>query len=76
MLTSFDIKALVDVLPGKPSWKLGHVRIMGLKAYYFLMIWKEGNEPEVEQHRSAKVDEKSLNREAAVSSILTRKMSS
>ncbi|MEY3791278.1 MAG: hypothetical protein RLZ09_2114 [Pseudomonadota bacterium] len=42
----FDIKALVDVLPGKPSWKLGHVRIIGLKAYYFLMIWKAGYEPE------------------------------
>ena len=46
LLTSFDIKSLVDVLPGKPSWKLGHVRIMGLKAYYFLMIWKAGYEPE------------------------------
>jgi hypothetical protein len=46
LLTSFDIKALVDVLPGKPSWKLGHVRIIGLKAYYFLMIWKAGYEPE------------------------------
>ena len=46
LLTSFDIKALVDVLPGKPSWKLGHVRIIGLKAYYFLMIWKVGYEPE------------------------------
>jgi hypothetical protein len=46
LLTSFDIKALIDVLPGKPSWKLGHVRIMGLKAYYFLMIWKAGFEPE------------------------------
>jgi formate hydrogenlyase subunit 4 len=45
LLTSFDIKSLVDVLPGKPSWKLGHVRIMGLKAYYFLMIWKAGYEP-------------------------------
>ena len=47
LLTSFDIKALVDVLPGKPSWKLGHVRIIGLKAYYFLMIWKPGYEPEL-----------------------------
>jgi ubiquinone/menaquinone biosynthesis C-methylase UbiE len=47
LLTSFDIKALVDVLPGKPSWKLGHVRVMGFKAYYFLMIWKEGCEPEI-----------------------------
>lgn len=46
LLTSFDIKALVDVLPGRPSWKLGHVRIIGLKAYYFLMIWKAGYEPE------------------------------
>jgi hypothetical protein len=46
LLTSFDIKALVDVLPGKPSWKLGHVRIIGLKAMYFLMICKAGYEPE------------------------------
>ena len=46
LLTSFDIKALVDVLPGKPHWKLGHVRIIGLKAYYFLMIWKTGYQPE------------------------------
>ena len=46
LLTSFDIKALVDVLPGRPSWKLGHVRIIGLKAYYFLMIWKAGYELE------------------------------
>jgi SAM-dependent methyltransferase len=47
LLTSFDIKALVDVLPGKPFWKLGHVRVMGFKAYFFLMIWKEGFEPTV-----------------------------
>jgi hypothetical protein len=46
LLTSFDIKSLVDVLPSKPSWKLGYVRIIGLKAYYFLMIWKAGYEPE------------------------------
>lgn len=76
LLTSFDIKALVDVLPGKPSWKLGHVRIMGLKAYYFLMIWKEGCEPELEQKGSTKIEEKSQNRETAISSTFTRKMSS
>jgi hypothetical protein len=74
LLTSFDIKALVDVLPGKPSWKLGHVRIMGLKAYYFLMIWKEGNEPGVEKMRSTKVEENSQSREAAVSSTLPKKI--
>jgi SAM-dependent methyltransferase len=48
LLTAFDLKALVDVLPGRPFWKLGHVRVMGLKAYFFLMIWKEGFEPAIE----------------------------
>ena len=42
LLDALDIKALVDVLPGRPAWKLGHVRLAGLKAYYFLMIWKAG----------------------------------
>jgi len=42
LLDAMDIKALVDVLPGRPDWKLGHVRLYGLKAYYFLMIWKPG----------------------------------
>lgn len=44
LLDALDIKALVDVLPGRPEWKLGHVRLAGLKAYYFLMIWKAGTD--------------------------------
>ena len=76
LLTSFDIKALVDVLPGKPSWKLGHVRIMGLKAYYFLMIWKEGSEPQVETTRNSKNEEIPENRMASVSYKQTQKISS
>ena len=42
LVDALDIKALVDVLPGRPEWKLGHVRLAGLKAYYYLMIWKAG----------------------------------
>lgn len=42
LLDAMDIKALVDVLPGRPEWRLGHVRLYGFKAYYFLMIWKPG----------------------------------
>ncbi len=42
LLDALDIKALVDVLPGRPEWKLGHLRLYGFKAYYFLMIWKPG----------------------------------
>lgn len=42
LLDALDIKALVDVLPGRPEWKLGHVRLYGFKAYYYLMIWKPG----------------------------------
>ncbi len=44
LLDALDIKSLVDVLPGRPSWKLGHVRLYGLKAHYYLMIWKPGVE--------------------------------
>ncbi len=42
LLNALDIKALVDVLPGRPEWKLGHLRMYGFKAYYYLMIWKPG----------------------------------
>lgn len=42
LLDALDIKALVDVLPGRPEWKLGHLRLYGFKAYYYLMIWKPG----------------------------------
>ncbi len=42
LLDALDIKALVDVLPGRPEWRLGHVRLYGIKAYYYLMIWKPG----------------------------------
>jgi hypothetical protein len=40
LLDAIAIKTLVDVLPGRPAWKLGHVRLAGLKSHYFLMVWK------------------------------------
>ena len=40
LLDALAIKTMVDVLPGRPAWKLGHVRLAGLKSHYFLMVWK------------------------------------
>ncbi len=40
LLDALTIKTLVDVLPGRPPWKLGHVRLAGFKSHYFLMVWK------------------------------------
>jgi hypothetical protein len=40
LLDALAIKTLVDVLPGRPAWKLGHVRLAGMKSHYFLMVWK------------------------------------
>ena len=40
LLDALKIKTMVDVLPGHPPWRLGHVRVMGFKSHYFLMIWK------------------------------------
>ena len=40
LLDALAIKTMVDVLPGRPAWKLGHVRMAGLKSHYFLMVWK------------------------------------
>ncbi len=40
LLDAWSIKTLVDVLPGHPAWRLGHVRLAGLKSHYFLMVWK------------------------------------
>ena len=40
LLDAMKIKTMVDVLPGNLPWRLGHVRVMGLKSHYFLMIWK------------------------------------
>ena len=40
LLDALAIKTMVDVLPGRPEWKLGHVRLAGLKSHYFLMVWK------------------------------------
>lgn len=40
LLDSLKIKTMVDVLPGHLPWRLGHVRVMGVKSHYFLMIWK------------------------------------
>lgn len=41
LLDAMKIKTMMDVLPGHPPWRLGHVRVMGLKSHYFLMIWKD-----------------------------------
>ena len=41
LLDAMKIKTMMDVLPGHPPWRLGHVRVMCLKAHYFLMIWKD-----------------------------------
>jgi hypothetical protein len=44
MLNLLDAKALqnfVNRLPQKPQCSIGHVRVMGLKAYFFLQIKKE-----------------------------------
>ena len=41
LLDAMKIKTMVDVLPGHLPWRLGHVRVMGLKSHYFLMIWKD-----------------------------------
>ncbi len=38
---ALTIKTMVDVLPGRPVWKLGHVRLAGFKSHYFLMVWKD-----------------------------------
>lgn len=40
LLDALKIKTMVDVLPCHPAWRLGHVRVMGFKSHYFLMIWK------------------------------------
>ena len=40
LLDAMKIKTMVDVLPGHLPWRLGHVRVMGIKSHYFLMIWK------------------------------------
>ncbi len=41
LLDALTIKTMVDVLPGRPLWKLGHVRLAGFKSHYFLMVWKD-----------------------------------
>lgn len=40
LLDALALKTMVDVLPGRPAWKLGHVRLAGMKSHYFLMVWK------------------------------------
>ncbi len=40
LLDALTLKTMVDVLPGRPVWKLGHLRLMGFKSHYFLMVWK------------------------------------
>lgn len=45
LLDALAIKTMVDVLPGRPAWKLGHVRLAGFKSHYFLMVWKGERQP-------------------------------
>ena len=45
LLDALAIKTMVDVLPGRPVWKLGHVRLAGFKSHYFLMVWKGERQP-------------------------------
>ncbi len=45
LLDALAIKTMVDVLPGRLSWKLGHVRLAGIKSHYFLMVWKGEGQP-------------------------------
>lgn len=45
LLDALAIKTMVDVLPGRPAWKLGHVRMAGVKSHYFLMVWKGEKQP-------------------------------
>jgi hypothetical protein len=51
LLDALAIKTMVDVLPGRPAWKLGHVRMAGLKSHYFLMVWKGDKQPVSEPAR-------------------------
>lgn len=51
LLDALALKTMVDVLPGRPIWKLGHVRFVGLKSHYFLMVWK-GEQQAVNRPRS------------------------
>ncbi len=45
LVDAMAIKTMVDVLPGRPAWKLGHVRLAGFKSHYFLMVWKGERQP-------------------------------
>ncbi len=44
LLDALTIKTMVDVLPGRPVWKLGHIRLGGIKSHYFLMVWKDAKQ--------------------------------
>lgn len=52
LLDALSIKTMVDVLPGRPEWKLGHVRLAGLKSHFFLMVWKGERQALSGNHRS------------------------
>ncbi len=40
LLDAQSIREMANALPGKPAWKLGHVRFAGIKSHFFLMIKK------------------------------------
>ncbi len=52
LLDALAIKTMVDVLPGRPPWKLGHVRLAGFKSHYFLMVWKGERQSSVQREAS------------------------
>lgn len=56
LLDALALKTMVDVLPGRPVWKLGHVRLGGLKSHYFLMVWKGEKQPVSAQHPESEGD--------------------
>lgn len=53
LLDEMKIKTMMNVLPGHLPWQLGHVRILGIKSHYFLMVWKH------ESYRTLSVDHRS-----------------
>lgn len=38
LLNARELQRLVALLPGKPECSIGHIRLLGLKAYFFLQI--------------------------------------
>lgn len=43
LLSAIDLQRLVTLLPGKPLSSIGHVRLFGIKAHFFLQIKKQAD---------------------------------